>query len=120
MRKALIRWAIVLGVVALVFFVASPGNVLMLDYYELEDADTIRVGTSAGSAAWTRVTDVTETSSKVQITVKSWSWPVPQADVGYPIELTVNLETPLGDRQVTDLLHVVPLRTGDAGTVSAD
>ena len=80
----------------------------MIDFYKLLDPATIRVTTYAGSAAWTRVTDVTETSSQVDIVLKSWEWPVPQAGIGELVPLTVTLDAPLGDRLVTDGLHEVP------------
>jgi hypothetical protein len=105
------RWAIGLGVVGLaaaVLFFAEPGDVLTIDSYELVEPATIHVRTSAGSAAWTRVTEVTETASRVQIAVKSWGWPVPQSNFAHPLELTVMLDAPLGDRQVTDGVHVEP------------
>ncbi len=111
MSRILSRWAIGLGIVALIaaaFLVAEPGDVLTIESYELIEPETIRIRTSAGSAAWTRVTQVTETASRVQITVKSTGWPVPQSDVANPLELTVMLDAPLGDRHVTDGLHVVP------------
>ena len=95
---------------AAAFFLASAGRVLVIDTYELVDAARVRVSTYASSAAWTRVTGVSETSSQVHITVKLWEWPVPQAGIGEPLDLTVTLDAPLGDRRVTDGLHEVPRR----------
>jgi hypothetical protein len=111
-----VRPLIVLGVIGVVLvvwlFVLEPGNPRLLDDYALEDADTLRVGTTTIDAGWTRVTEVTETESEVLIVVKLFTWPVPGGGPEERIEFVVDLDAPLGDRVVTDPFHEV-LRADD-------
>ena len=73
-----------------------------IDSYRLIDDDTIAIMTTTGDLTWTRVTSVHETETQVEITVRSVTVPLPMASVAFPLELTVSLREPLGDRQVMD------------------
>jgi hypothetical protein len=73
-----------------------------IDSYRLIDDDTIAIMTTTSDLTWTRVTSVHETETRVEITVRSVTVPLPMASVAYPLELTVDLREPLGDRQVMD------------------
>lgn len=86
------------------------GTTQLADSYRLIDEDTIVVESVSGSATWTRVTDVRESTDAVRITIKSLSAPVPHTAVGVPIEFVIDLAQPLGDRVVLDGFWNVPLR----------
>jgi len=95
------------------FFVADPGRVLLLDSYDAIDAHTLRVTTcSAPALTWTRLTRIAERSTEVEITVKSFTLPLPVGSSCEVVEFMVTLEAPIGDREVTDGTHVVPRRFG--------
>ncbi len=73
-----------------------------LDSYRIVDPQTIVVVAEAASHSWTRVTDVRETSSEIRINVACLTWlSGPGLDLE-PVELTVRLARPLGDRVVMD------------------
>lgn len=101
--------AIVIG-----FAVLRPGSTpRIIDYYRIVDQDTIVIGTSGGDDADTRVTDVSETDQAVTITVQSFTtFFGMNDDVAYPMEFAVNLEAPLGKREVFDPHHEVPAAAG--------
>ena len=94
--------------VAVWLLVLEPGDERVIDDYVLIGPDTLRVATIAGDGAWTRVTEVTETSNEVHLTVKSFAWPLSMADIGQRVEMDVQLAEPLGDRRVTDGFHEIP------------
>ena len=108
------RWllpVVGLGIAAagLWIVINSLGDVRLIDAYSPVDDDTILIHSSAGQGAWTRVTDVTETSDRVTVTVKSFHFSLGySASVAYPLSLTVELATRLGDRRVFDAHHEVP------------
>ena len=72
-----------------------------LDYYKPVDAKTIIVGAGTGPTMWARVTSVSESDTSVTVEVSSIALPVPSTGQGVT-ELTVNLRTPLGEREVID------------------
>ena len=86
------------------------GTPLPADYYRLVDPDTIIVTGVTGEGQWTRVTNVSESPSEVRITVRSLQGPGTQIGIGYPIEWTVDLGAPLGDRVVNDGFNDLPRR----------
>ncbi len=75
-----------------------------IPYYRVIDARTIGLGVAVAPCSWTRVTGVTETASEVRVKVETWPClqlgPGTAALVGR--ELTVSLQTDLGDRVVED------------------
>jgi hypothetical protein len=101
--------ALAVGIAALGFWLASTaGRTDRLEYYRMMDPDTIIIGVVSGRIAWTRVTDVAETGSEVRITVRTIDNPLPATGQGFPIELTVDLDEPLGHRVVVDGTWEVP------------
>ena len=84
----------------------------LVDYYTVSgDGRTLHLTTIAGDGAWTRVTNLRETASTVEVEVKSFRWPfVTGSDIGRELELSIVLESPIGNRVVTDGLHEVPPR----------
>jgi hypothetical protein len=120
LRRWLIRILVVLAVLVAVgavgfLSVRDAGHVEPIEYYRLVEPDTIAIGTHTGEAVWTRVADVTETESGVLVVVKTWMIPfIMRPGIGYPIELTVILDGPLGDRVVIDgRLREVPRMSCD-------
>jgi hypothetical protein len=102
-RKWVVTVAVVILLVAGCWLASRPfDRTLSISHYRVVDETTIRVGVTTSKWAWTRVTDVEEAASSVRITVKSLTHPLPQGDIGYEIELTVQLDRPLGDREVVD------------------
>lgn len=86
------------------------GRPLPADYYRLGDPDTIIVTGVTGQGQWTRITNVSESSSEVRITIRSLRWPGTYVDIGYPVEWTLDLSGPLGARAVNDGFNDLPLR----------
>jgi hypothetical protein len=101
---------VIVALSGLVFWILRPGGTpLVLDYYRIVDADSINVGTSTGAGVETRVTNVLETSDSVTITVQRFQQVFGLTRGGtHPIELTVDLDQPVGDRRVFDPHHEVP------------
>ena len=100
------RWTVFVGaavifvaaIVALVFvFGDRPTHI---DYYRVTGDRTLVVGTTTGPAKWTR-TVVQENPASVTITVRAYDVG-PGSAVGYPVEMNVVLEQPLGGRHVLD------------------
>ena len=102
---------IVLAIAAVLiigFVILRPGAPVPIGYYRLVDGDTIIVGVDSSEDGETRVTSVEETQASVTITVQWFSSSIlSRAGVGIPMEFTVDLQEPLGDREVRDLTHVV-------------
>lgn len=96
------RWIVLLVVLAL-----TMGWLGLLDasarivYYRVIDDHTVAVGAETGPSFWARVTTLTETSSSVVVGVSTIRAPVASIG-GDPVELTVNLHDPIGDRAVID------------------
>ena len=96
--------ALFLGAAALaigyLLFVIGPHPI---DWYRLDAPDLLTVDVTTGPVAWTWVSDVTETPTRVTITVKSFDLALgPGSAVGYPRQLSVHLQQPLGSRPVYD------------------
>jgi hypothetical protein len=89
------------------------GSNVPIDTYRALDNDTITVEVTTGDFSWTRVADVRETESTVEITVRTVALPLPMASVGYSMNLMVDLDQPLGDRTVVDAYGSQPRRVGD-------
>jgi hypothetical protein len=105
--------AVLLAAAALLvagLWIARPGSPpKFIDYYGILDEDSIVIGTLTGDGDEIRVTDVNQTADTVTITVQTFTFIFgPRADIGRPIELLVDLDRPLGDRQVWDPYHEVP------------
>lgn len=92
--------------IALVLVVAAIrllDSAAWIDYYRVDDEQTVVVGTVTGPGAWTRVTSVTETPSTVTITVSSLLLQIgPGSAVGVPVESVAKLHDPIGSRTVID------------------
>lgn len=96
----LIAVLLVIGVLAALVLIGRPTRV---EWYGVQDEDTIIVGvTGGGSGTWTWVREVAVSEDAVSLVVRTVSLPVPLAGVGYPLQLTVELGEPLGDRAVVD------------------
>ena len=78
------------------------GTVIRIESYRVLDADTLAVRVTHGNLDWTRVGGVDESATSVEVEVRMSTVPVPQANIGYALDLTVQLASPLGDRRVID------------------
>lgn len=76
--------------------------------YRVEDADTIAVVGLTGDGAWSRITNVVETPTDVQVSIRALHWPGSWTYGGQRIEWTVDLARPIGDRTVTDGFQALP------------
>ncbi len=107
------RWLVVGLVALLVVFVAyrlldSP---TWIYYYRVLDERTLAVQTISGPGASVRVTDVTETTSTVTITVRSFFIQLgPATTEGVPYESIAKLQDPLGSRTVIDGSSGLPVQ----------
>lgn len=85
------------------------GQLVPAHAYDVIDADTIVVASLTGQGAWTRITNVVESASEVRVSIRFLRWPMGTfTNEGYPIEWTLDLNDPLGDRVVHDGIHPVP------------
>ncbi len=84
------------------FWILRPGGQPhSIDHYRLVDADTLVIRVWAEEEAETRVTGIAETDDSVTITVRTFSFVIgPQAPEPVPMDLTVDLQRPLGNRLV--------------------
>jgi hypothetical protein len=74
-----------------------------ITYYRVVDDHALIVGTWEGRGAWTRVTNVAETTATVTVTVSSWLIQLgPGTDDAVPVETVVTLRDPIGRRTVVD------------------
>ena len=74
-----------------------------VEWYRLADEDTLVIGTTTGgSGTWTWVRHVGETDETVKIAVRTVNLPLPMGAIDSPLELTIDLEQPLGERTVLD------------------
>lgn len=98
------RWiavAIILVLALLVY--RGVDGASWIYYYRVIDDHTLVLGTTTGSGAWTRVTNVVETPSTITITVQSLLIaPWPSTAVGVSAESVATLRGALGDRVVLD------------------
>jgi hypothetical protein len=80
----------------------SGGRTTSIDYYWADAEDNLVIQVTTGDLTVTQVANVTETADAVTVTVRSVSAPVPMADIGYALNLTVELRGPLAGRHVLD------------------
>jgi hypothetical protein len=74
-----------------------------IDSYRVVDERTIVVQVVAPPRGWTWVDEVVESSSAVKVSVRSFDLlPGPGTAYAISLELTVQLDEPLGDRLVED------------------
>jgi hypothetical protein len=78
------------------------GRPVPIESYRVLDERTIAIRVVTGDLTWTRVAAVRETDSAVEVAITAVSAPLPMADIGRPVELTVDLQRPIGDRTVFD------------------
>ena len=99
------RWrAIVLLVLVVLAFasVRAADRPAPIDSYRLLDPATIGIETITGPGSWTRISGVSETPTRVTVSVSSLTAPLPGTDGGQYLELTVKLGAPLGMRVLID------------------
>jgi hypothetical protein len=112
-RGRWLRLAVILVVVVVLAFTAfqlldSPSRI---EYYRVVDDRTVAVGTVSGPRAWVRVTGVTETSTDVTITVRTFFVQLgPSTAVGINYESMVTLHAPLAGRTVIDGTSGLPVQ----------
>jgi len=104
MQRRLLVAGAVLPLVAAGWIVFVAKNyTAAIDYYEVATPQAIMIGVTSAPRAWTRVTQVTESSTEVRIKVEAWDWaPGPGTAHAVTVRLTVQLDAPLGSRTVTD------------------
>ena len=93
---------VLIGVVGYVgLALAMPRQSLDIDYYRVVDSTTIVVGTHSSPDTWNRAS-VTVLPSSIQVIAEASNWPFMLArGIASPMELTVSLPEPIGDRSVT-------------------
>jgi hypothetical protein len=102
------RWVILVGVAALLVVVLWILLVVReypsrIHSYRVIDERTLVVQVNAPPRGWTWVDEVVETSSAVKVSIKSFDLlPGPGTAYAISLELTVQLDQPLGDRVVQD------------------
>jgi len=97
-------WLVIIVVVGVVLFAAVRvlERPTSIDYYRLTTPNTIVVGVTGGRWTWlTRIDSIQEAASTVTITART-AYVGPGTAIGIPIEFTVTLRDPLGDRPVVD------------------
>jgi hypothetical protein len=101
-RRSVIAVGVVALLVMLYLLFVARNYTATLSYYRVVDARTITVGAVGAPRAWTRVTDVSETSSEVRITVQVFDWLSGGEAYAPIVELMVRLAQPLDGRVVKD------------------
>jgi hypothetical protein len=98
------RWLVLAVVVVLVLVsVRLLYQPLTLDSYRTLDARTLVVTGHGAPGAWTNLSDVTETDTRVTVRVDALTFtPFPGTAAGYPLDVEVRLDAPLGGRTVVD------------------
>lgn len=109
--RVLLAAGVIAGVAAA--YAVFGGSTVPVDSYRVLDEDTITIEVTTGDFSWTRVANVRETESTIEITVRTVALPLPMASVGYSMDLMVDLDQPLGDRTVVDAYGSEPRRVGD-------
>ena len=92
--------SLVLAVLAMAAL--SLDRPVRIDYVRVESPSTLVVGVTAGPSSWTRVSGVSTSSNAISIGVRTLPRPGPGTALGVPVELRIDLEAPLGARQVID------------------
>ena len=101
------RWVVAASLFAVLvvlglYYVAN-NHTDQIEGYRVINERTILIEVGGPPSSWTRVTQVTETSSQVRITVESLDLtPGPSLASLKRFEFTVQLAQPLGDRVVVD------------------
>jgi len=111
-RRWLVLSIVVVLVLATVRLLYQP---LTLDSFRVLDAQTLVVTGHGAPGAWTNLSDVAETDATVTIRVDAFTFtPFPGTAAGYPLEVEVRLDAPLGGRTVVDgsTGQAVPLAAG--------
>ncbi len=99
------RWVVVVALVVVIVFTAYHllDSATRIDYYRVVDEHTLLLGTISGQGANVRVTNVTEASTAVTVTVTTFFLQLgPSTAEGYPYESVAKLQDPLGSRAVID------------------
>jgi hypothetical protein len=76
--------------------------------YRLVDEDTIEIIGLTGEGAWSRITNVVESSTEVRVAIRVLYWPGSYTAQGVRTEWTVHLAAPLGNRIVSDGFQNLP------------
>lgn len=97
---AVLSALVLLGV--LLIAVVALDHVMQIDYVRIESSSTVVVGVTAGPSSWTRISAVTESPKSISIAVRALPRPGPQTALGVPVELRVQLASPVGDREIID------------------
>ena len=108
-------WLAVVLVIMGVLLAAQNSTVVFpqVDSYSVVDPRTITVRVGVAPCSWTRVTDVAETPTEVQVGIETLPCPIPGpgTDVLSLRDLTVSLAADLGSRVVRDAHgQAIPLR----------
>lgn len=99
------RWIVLVFAVVLALVVGYRllDSATRIDYYRVADEHTLLLGTISGPGANVRVTNVTEASTSVTITVTTFFMQLgPGTSEGIPYESVAKLHDPLGSRTVID------------------
>ncbi len=98
------RWvALAIVLLLIVLSVRALDGTLAIASYRVTDDHTLVVQVGESPGAWTRVTNVAETTSAVTITVSSLAFrPGPGTAEAILIEVSVTLHDPIGNRTVID------------------
>ena len=75
-----------------------------MDSYVVVNQRTIEVKVAVAPCSWTRVTNVAETPTEVQVKVETWPCPIPGPSTAELAaqDLTISLAADLGSRVVQD------------------
>jgi len=98
------RWVVLVVLIVLVIAsIRALDRTMPIQNYQVVDQQTLAVWTTGGPGSWTRITSVVETPSSITIVVSTLPIPfVPSSDMGSFLELTVRLNSLLGNRVVVD------------------
>jgi hypothetical protein len=91
------------GLVAL-----GGGQLVPAVAYHVVDGDTIQVIGLSGEGAWSRITNVVESTTEVRVAIRVLHWPGSYTAQGIRTAWIVHLATPLGNRSVSDGFQNLP------------
>ena len=97
-------WLAVLLVALVGVLLVAQNSPVLVDSYGVVDQRTIAVRVAVAPCSWTRVTNVEETLTEVQVNVETWPCPIPLAGTAHLAtqDLTVSLANDLASRVVQD------------------
>jgi hypothetical protein len=95
------RAALAFVAVTLVITACSTRTV-PIDYYWIDADGQLVIQVTSGDLTTTKAIAIDETDDTVTVTVWLETAPLPMADIGRPVNLTVDLPAPLGGRQLVD------------------